>query len=252
MIYINKLNSKIIKKEKKFVICDFDRTITKSGSPTTWNIFNESKLVNPLLGQASQKLFDYYRKIEENSKISIKVKRNHMREWAIREVNLFRKYGIDKNSFYEIIDKENTIVFRDDFADFVTKLDELGIKLYIVSGGIYDVIRYTLEKSHLLLNNVEIISNHLNFDKGVITGLNGDIIHSCNKDIITLPIENDESGLLFGDLPGDKLIGYNYDTIDIGFCTKDIDYYKSIFDIVLTGESSFSNVANVLIKSYKK
>lgn len=251
MIHINNLNKNQINKERTFVICDFDRTITKTTSSTTWNIFTQNKFVNPSLEMDAKKLFAYYRAIEQNPNIPIESKRDSMREWAIKEVELFRKYGINQNMFYEIIDSTDTIIFRDDFKLFAIRLQELGIKLYIVSGGIFDVIKYTLCKNGLMLDNISIISNHLAFDNGIITGINGDVIHSCNKEIIQLPISSCESGLLFGDLPGDKLTGYNYDTIDIGFCSDNLKYYNNIFDVVLTGNSSFSNISKILIKNYK-
>ena len=96
---------------------------------------------------------------------------------------------------------------------------------------------------------MSIISNHLEFTNDLVSGITGEVIHSCNKNIISLPIRDDEHGILFGDLPGDRLIGEKYDTIDVAFSNNmNIEEYNKIFDIVLTGNSSFTNVGKLLIK----
>ena len=252
MIYLNnnKLNT-IFKKGKKvsFIICDFDRTITTQSSGTTWGIFTNNKLITPKLHEESSKLYKHYWPIEKDTSVDFDLKCRLMREWAITEAGLFGKYGINQRLFYEIIDKDETIVLRKDFIDFITLVNKLNIRFYIVSGGIFDVIKYVLEKHNILFDNMSIISNHLDFTNDYVSGIKGEVIHSCNKNIISLPIASDEHGLLFGDLPGDRLIGEKYDTIDIGFSNNmSIEEYSKLFDIVLSGNSSFTNVGKLLLK----
>ena len=249
MIYINKLNIRDIDLKRTFVICDFDRTITVSDSGTTWGIFTNNKLVSNKLQEESNKLYNYYWPIEKDTNISIIDKCNLMKEWAIKEASLFGEYGIDKKLFYKIIDSDNTIKIRKDFIDFVNLLYDYNIKLYIVSGGIYDVIDYVFKKNNIILNSNSIISNHIDFTNDYVSGIKGEVIHSCNKNIISLPIEEKSHGILIGDLPGDRLMGEKYDTIDVAFSNNmNIEEYNKIFDIVLTGNSSFKNIGKLLIK----
>ncbi len=252
MIYINYLNKEKLKKDISFVITDFDRTITYYNSPTTWSLFSKSNLVNPLFKKETDKLYEYYRKIEINNELSFDTKSFYMQEWAIKQLCLFKKSGIDEQLFYKIIDSSDKFKLRADFIPFVKRLNELGIKIYIVSGGIYDVIKYVLEKNNILLDNITIVSNHINFDNRTVN-ISGNIIHSFNKGDITLPIKQSELGLLFGDLVSDKEIGKKYNTIDVVFSPNgNTIENKNNFDITLTGGSSFSNVGKIFIKKYEK
>lgn len=249
MIYINNISKNTFSKKIDFVICDFDRTITEANSGTTWGIFTNNELITPKLHEESGKLYNHYWPIEKDTKVDFKLKCRLMRKWAITEASLFGKYGINQKLFYEIIDQDDTIKIRKDFIDFITLINKLNIKFYIVSGGIFDVIKYVLEKHNILFDNISIISNHLDFTNDYVSGIKGEVIHSCNKNIISLPICDHEHGLLFGDLPGDRLIGEKYDTIDIGFSNNmSIEEYNKIFDIVLSGNSSFTNVGKLLLK----
>lgn len=247
MIIINRLNNRELYKERTFVISDFDRTITTSNSSTSWSIFNNSNLVDDGFKIDSKRLYDYYRKIELDQTISILDKKRYMNEWTVEEVKLFSKYNINKKRFYEIIDESNGLVLRKDFVHFCNQLLKLDIRLYIVSGGIQDSIEYSLERNNISTNNIVIISNKLKFDRENIVGIDGNIITSCNKDDICLPIGFDEHGLLFGDIKEDKKMGHNYDTYDIGFMEN-----NASFDMTLTGDSSFSDVCKIMIKGYKK
>lgn len=254
MIILN--NEKILKELDNnitFVISDFDRTITSFESSTSWSIFNNSCLVDNGFKEESKSLYDYYRIKELDTSISLSDKRRYMADWTDEQVKLFSKYNINKNKFYEIIDESNGLVLRKDFVDFARRLNKLNIKLYIVSGGIYDSIQYTLKKNNVLLNNIIIVSNKLKFNKKSIVGIDGNIITSCNKDSIYLPINSQQRGLLFGDMPEDKDSGCRYNTVDVVFShCNDTSFYNKLFDITLTDNSSFSNVGNLLIKGYKK
>ena len=88
---------------------------------------------------------------------------------------------------------------------------------------------------------------------------NDKIIHSSNKHIETLPsnfldkITNLPYILLFGNLIEDLNMINEQDlnkTISFGFLEKNVDVnlskYKNSFDIVLTDNSSFNDVENIL------
>ena len=248
MIYVNSLNNDFLKSKISFVICDFDRTITKYDSATSWSIIPSSKYVNPNIQIESRKLYDYYRPIELDESLDQDKKTEYMKSWALESLNLYSKYKVSKKQLYSTLIHDNKIILREDFSLFVNRLNDLGIKLYIVSAGIYDIIEYILVDNNIYTDNIIIFSNHLKFNRGFISGIDGLFLHSCNKDEINLPINNDEYGLLFGDQVEDKKIANRYNTLDICFSNEN----KKDFDITLTGNSSFDNVGKLLIKNYKK
>lgn len=213
-------------------------------------MFRTSKRVSKGYQDDSNDLFEKYRPIELDNKIDSTIKKEHMKRWVLEQVSLFSKYGIDINLYREIIKKEITsIVLRNDFSTFARSMYYLNIPIYIVSGGLFDPILFALKRNNCLFPNIDIITNRINEINGKIVGLQEPVLHCLNKDTISLPISKDSLGLLFGDLPSDKLLGSNLETINCGFVNDaDIYSYNKEFDVCLTGESSFSQVSKLLIK----
>ena len=246
MIYINRpLNLKKI----KYILCDFDRTTSLSNSPTSWGLFSLSKKVPSRFTDETYELYDKYRVIEVNHDLSIDIKKKYMTIWPVEQVLLFPKYGIDYEQYMEICQYENAIQLRKDFPAFVHSMYEQNIPVYIISAGLYEPIECILKMNDALLPNVTIISNHIKHDHGIITGIDGPIINSMNKDEI-ICIDSSEHGLLFGDLPSDKLMATGLSTTNVGFLGshEELPIFNQEFDITLTGESSFTNVSKILIK----
>lgn len=250
MIYINRLNKRVFNKRISYILCDFDRTISTHTSSTSWGIFRTSKYVPKSYQDDSNKLFGKYRPIELDNKIDSSIKKEYMKRWAMEQASLFSKYGIDINLYYEIIKKDITsIALRKDFALFAKDMYLLNIPIYIVSGGLIDPIEYILKMNNCLYPNINIVTNKIDEKNGKIVGLQEPVIHALNKNTISLPISSSSLGLLFGDLPEDKLLATNLDTIDCGFVNDaDLYSYNKKFDICLTGESSFTQVSKLLIK----
>lgn len=244
MIYINRINNNFYNKKISFVICDFDRTLTTSDSSTSWSVIPSSDLVDPYLKKESNLIFNHYRPIELDKDISKENKAYNMKRWALEQINLYSRYNVTKELLYKILDSNNNMILRDGLDMFLYGLKKKGIRIYIVSAGIYDVINYTLDKNNLLLDNIQIISNHLVYNNNVISGVKGNLIHSCNKDSIKLDIDNNEYGLLFGDQVEDKMLGKNYNTFDIAFMDKNNECY----DVVAPSNGSFKVFNKLLIK----
>lgn len=249
MIYINTSNKLLFSKPIKYVLTDFDRTITTINSDTTWGLFTKSPRLDKAYSKEGAILYKYYRNIELDNNISKIDKMKYMEEWALKEVMLFSKYGINYETYLNIINENNGIIIRPDFKDFVNSLSSLNIPIYIVSGGLLEPITNALDKYKIIKNNITIITNTLEISNGEITGLNGQVIHSSNKDQLDIPVNSYETGLLFGDLPGDLLMSKGRNTINIGFLNDaDLSYYNKIFDITLTDNSSFNSIKKLLIK----
>lgn len=157
--------------------------------------------------------------------------------------------------------KLGNIVLRDGFKDFLYGLYMQNIPVVILSAGIGNVILETLKLYNCLYDNIYIVSNFIDFENNLMLPFSYNIIHSCNKSINNLPfevakkIENKNYILLFGDLVEDlKMVGSRdlYKTVSFGFLDKNVDenfnFYKNSFDVVLTDNSSFYDVKNILKK----
>lgn len=250
MIYIN---TKILNRNIKYVLCDFDRTISKGDSSTSWGVFAESPIVDPLFLKDTEDLHNKYRPIELDNTLSSEEKNYYMTLWPIQQVKLFSKYGINSDLYYEIVNKYNDIILRHDFANFVFNMYQLKIPIYIASAGLMEPIIAILKKNNCLLSNVKVIANSILVKHKKIIGLQEPIIHSFNKEDISLPFNQKVWGLLFGDLPSDKKLAKNLSTINVGFVNNQpLQEYQKEFDIALTAESSFDQVGKILFKGYQK
>lgn len=250
MLYINNLNKNILKKDISFIICDFDRTITTFDSNTCWNFISKSGMVDKQFDRECDATFEYYRPIELDPTIAFNEKSKYMEQWTLDVLKIFDRYGINKEIFYNILKHDKGIKLRKNFSDFIKLTNKKNISFYIVSAGIYDVIEYTLQKNNILLPNVKILSNKFNFTDNGVNGIDGIVLHSCNKDIIDIPIKDNEYGLLFGDQIEDIKVGNRFDTYNIGFCGKEelIPTFMKNYDMTLTDDTSFDLVSKILIK----
>ena len=160
---------------------------------------------------------------------------------------------IVKEEKLRIIEENNDFVFRKDFKNFITNMFYMNIPVFITSAGLLEPISDALQKNDCNLPNVSIVANEIKEVNGEIIGTKKPMIHSYNKDKLNIPVSNYELGLLFGDLPGDLLMGKGKNTINIGFVNEGkVEEYNKVFDITLTDNSSFDNVGKLLIKQYKK
>ncbi len=249
MIYINKLNKSIFDRKISYILCDFDRTISTHDSSTSFGMFRQSDLVPVDYKLNSQQLFDKYRPMELNDKLELDIKKKMMRQWALEQIALFGKYGIDINLYRRIIEEKEAIMLRSDFQSFANDMYRLEIPIHIVSGGLLDPIVFTLQRYNCLFPNISITANRIKEKDGKILGLQEPVLHCLNKDSVFVPVSNSSLGLLFGDLPSDKLLATNLETINCGFVNDaNVCAYNSEFDICLTGKSSFNQVSKLLIK----
>lgn len=151
------------------------------------------------------------------------------------------------------------MVFRDGVKDFLYDLYMKHIPVIILSAGIGNVILESLKLNDCLYNNIYIVSNFIDFENNLMLPFTSKIIHTCNKSISRLSfsvadkIKNKDYILLFGDLMEDLNMVNSKDlnrTFSFGFLEKNIDknleFYKQSFDVVLTDNSSFYVIKNIL------
>ena len=257
MIYIN--NKEKIEKLKQVkdycVIMDFDRTITtKTSEPSLGvlpNYFGGEFLVE------RTKIFNHYRPIELDYTLEEEEKKKIMKQWAVDSFNLSSKY-ITKDAIDKATDNSN-MYLRKGAKEFFENLRDKNIPVIIMSAGIGNIIEKFLIKQNTYFNNITLISNFFKFeDEKAIIDLDN-LISTSNKNYSAIPeeirkeLENKGKILLFGDVVEDiSMVNKNQleKTITIGFLDhgeeQNLEVYNKNFDIVLTNNSDFEVVKEVI------
>lgn len=265
MVYINedKLSSLNLKDDNYYVVMDFDETITSANSINSWSVLENPNFINPNLKKESSKLVEKYYPIELDYTLDNATKSIYLEEWYYKNMDLLYKFGLTKDILVNCVKHSNN-KFRDGFKSFLASLHENNIPVIILSAGIGNVIIELLKLNNCFYDNIYVISNFIKFDNNKMVHFNDKIIHTSNKDINVLPIDfankikNKSCILLFGNLIEDLDMVNKNDlsrTISFGFLEKNVDEnlnrYRNSYDVVLTDNSSFYDVENILIK-YKK
>ncbi len=192
-----------------YVVADFDRTITNGSSKTSWSILAASDLVPKEYTAERNALYDIYRPMEIDPDMPLGEKSAKMKEWFELHINLFVKYGIREELFEKAARDLRIMEFRKGAKGFFDFLAEKGVPVIIISAGIGNFIECFLRNNGCLYENVYISSNRITFTDGVASGVGGNIIHSLNKNEVSLPdevktkLEGRGQVLLLGDQPSD-------------------------------------------------
>ena len=121
---------------------------------------------------------------------------------------------------------------------------------------------YYLEQEECYFDNIYISSNQIKFENGIAVGVEDNIIHSLNKNEVSLPdaikekIKGRDQILLLGDQIEDTFMVEEEKrdhTLRVGFLLhpKDLETFKQYFDVVLENDTSYQELGNLLFKTYK-
>ena len=221
-----------------FVLTDFDRTLTSRDSYVSWDILSQNSLVSSDYIEEVNKLFKYYRPIEINENLSESIRSKYMIEWWNEEIKLFNKYGLNKDIISNVGSNMDLIKFRKGGYEFLKNMKDRNIPVIIISAGIGDFIENFLKYNNCYFDNVYVISNFLKYNNKDIVGFHGDIIHSLNKNIVTLSdnikdlIELRNNIILMGDNVADinmVNVSDRESSLKIGFLEDKIEENKEVF-----------------------
>ena len=248
--------------EEYYVVTDFDRTITKGNSKTSWSILANSDLVPKEYIEERQALYDIYRPIEIDEHLDLETKSAKVKEWFQKHIELFVKYETSEEVFEKAATDLRVMEFREGAKEFINYLQKNNIPLIIISAGIGNFIESFLKHNDCYFDNIYISSNKILFKDGKACGVDKNIIHSLNKNEVSLPddiqdkIKNRNNVILLGDQVSD-LNMINKDThkevITIGFLTdethKKDKIMKENFDIVCElNDNDYYDIDNLLFK----
>lgn len=244
-----------------FVITDFDRTLTKGTSASTWSVLATSSLLPEEYRIERTRLYECYRPIELDITMPKDIKMKLMQEWYQKHLDLFECYQLREEMLEKAIVKDQIMEFRPGVQEFLGYLYKNKIPVIIFSGGIGNVIELFLKKNHCYYDNIHIVSNWILFEQGSMIPNNTSIIHSLNKEMSYLPNalfdkENKHSFyLLLGDQIDDiKMVDEmkRPKTLRVGFLTDDTSYqadeYAKYYDILCDKDESFHALSRKIFR----
>lgn len=207
MIHYDSKKVKEIKKWKNdsiYIVTDFDRTLTLGNSKSSWEIF-ESSFPNKNYVKERNKLTEKYRPIEIDENINEKVKNKAMEEWWKKHLKLLIKNKLTEDMLYDVISDKNFVTLRPGLIEMLTSLHKRNIPIIIISAGIGNFIELFLKANNCYYDNIIILSNFIKFKNNIAIGLENNIIHSLNKNEVSLPkdiskrLEGRKEVILLGD-----------------------------------------------------
>lgn len=242
-----------------YVVADFDRTITKGNSKTSWSILANSNLVPKSYIEERQALYNHYRPIEIDENMNFELKSSLVKEWFKKHVELFVKYKTSEKLFETAATDLRVMEFRPGAKEFIEFLNKNKIPLIIISAGIGNFIESFFKHNNCFFDNIYISSNKIIFKNGVATGVDNNIIHSLNKNEVSLPPEilnklhHRNNVILLGDQVSDlKMVDKSaHDfVLSVGFLTEEhkeqFEALKSNFDIVCELNDDYNNLKKLL------
>ncbi len=234
------------------VLTDFDRTITVGNSDSSWSILSKSNLVPKKYVLERQELFNYYRPIEIDETLDYETKNRLMTEWWNKHINLFIKYKLSETVINEAAKNLRAMSFREGAKEFLENMKSRNIPIIIISAGIGNFIEQFLIKNDCNFDNIHIISNFIKFENRIAIGISENVIHSLNKNEVSIPDEIREmikyrkNIILLGDSISDiKMVSKQNRAcaLKIGFleekATENMKYFEEHFDVVCTDNTSY-------------
>ena len=245
---------------KMVVLADFNKTLTKGNSRTTWSILATSNLFDENYKKERNELYSTYKHFEEDETLDFEIRKKGLEEWWKKHIKLFTKYKLNESLIRESLEKEDIINLREGVKEFLTFLNNNHIPLVIISQGIGNFVKACLEMNECYFDNIYIASNMIKFNDSIASGYEGNIIHSLNKDEVQLPlniIEGRNQTLLIGDELNDlkmECLTRKNEILKIGFLTQQHEdklmLYNQKFDVVCSNNTSFNEIGTLLFEKY--
>ena len=259
---IKELNN--IPQDDFYILTDFDGTITKSSSDSSWaSIFKNPNVTDEFV-QECIRIFNYYHKYEVDENIALQDKISIMNQWYIKNIEILKKYGITEETINDSASNESVMSFREGAKEFLREMSIKGIPIIIISAGVGNIIQQFLINNECNYDNIYICSNFLEYDNGIISGIRDDnLIHPLNKNEISIPIHikskisNRNNTLLLGNSISDiQMASDRKNVYKIGFLDEKIEEriqsFQASYDIVCTDNTSYTELKNEIQRLQEK
>lgn len=261
------------------VLSDFDDTLTKAfledgktRGANSFSVFpNNPQLLGSDYVKKTNELFEKYYALEQDSHLEQKKKTKYMKEWWEKEFELYRTYGLTKETFNFII-ANHLMDLKEGIKYFLTLLYEKEISTLIFSAGIHQLIHGFFQKEKIDFSNIHVIANQFEFDeRGKFVGTLGECIHSQNKQLDKFNqikevqhILGKKALVILGDSLSDldMIDEERYEVVlKIGFLNRleghrkyesQLEEFSKNFDIVFEGRSDFKEINKLVKKVLEK
>lgn len=245
-----------------YVVADFDRTITAGSSLTSWSVLADTNLVPEEYSIERHRLYEIYRPIEVNTSLPFKYRMKMMDEWFRAHIQLFVTYKMTEEAFEKAATDLRVMEFRTGAQEFLKFLYENHIPLIIISAGIGNFIEAFLKNYDCYFDNIYVSSNKVLFENGIAVGVGENVIHSFNKNEVSLPpkvkdkLKGRNQVLLLGDQTSDLNMvnkSLHDSVITIGFEPDDpndpcnsLEDFQAGFDIVCEPHENYIDLKKIL------
>ena len=239
-----------------YVLTDFDRTITVGNSESSWSILSKSDMVPKEYVEERQAFFNYYRPYEIDETLDYDTKNRLMTEWWNKHIGLFVKYQLSEEVINDAARNLRVMAFRDGAREFLHSMRDRNIPVIIISAGIGNFIEQFLIKNDCNYDNIFVVSNFIKFENGIAVGVSDNIIHSMNKNEVSLPdeikelIKNRSNVILLGDSISDIRMAKEEareNALKVGFLEEKVEenrpYFEKEFDVVCTDNTGYNELS---------
>ena len=249
--------------QKLQLIVDFDNTLTrhhKNGVLTdcSWGVMENSPLLPKAYTDQTNALRAKYLPIEQDPDLSIEEKIPYMVEWYTCANKLLQTNGIQRQMFGQFVQTSN-VEFRDNTKTMLDGLTKAQVPVLVMSAGLGDILVEVME--HFAVyhrSNTKVVSNFLTYDSnGLVTGLDGTMIHVYNKNENAIHdsqyfkgLHGRDNVILMGDSIGDLQMAEGVANpgavLKIGFLNnmstaeKRLPSFLSGFDLVLVDDQTMN------------
>lgn len=246
-----------------YIVTDFDGTLTLSTSDSSWASIFKNPNVTKEFVQECIRIFNKYHPIEIDESIPFEQKLDIMSQWYKVNIETLINYDIDEEIINYSANNEKIMCFREGAKHFLELLNEHEIPVIIISAGVGNIIEQFLIKNNCNFPNIFICSNFLEYLDGKIVGVrNGNLIHSLNKNEVSLPNDikekiKDRTPILLGDNIMDiNMVDEDKRVIKIGFLDEKVherlEPFKANYDLVCTENTSYDELIEHIRKKKRK
>lgn len=241
------------------VVTDFDRTLTIGESESSWEILSTGDFVSPEYIEDRNRLYKKYRPIEIDETMDWEKKNKYMIEWWNKHISLFIKYKLKEEVIKNAIKDVKIMRFRDGAIEMLKSFYKRNIPVIIISAGIGNFIELFLKLHGCYFDNIFIMANFIKFEEGIAVGIEDMVIHSLNKNEVSLPdkildkLKNRNNIILMGDNSSDiNMISEEKrkEALKIGFLEENVlenkSLYEKIYDVVCMDKTNFKDLNKVI------
>ncbi len=244
-----------------YIISDFDGTITAEDSLTSWSAVTKSSLCPEFYPELARNLFEYYHQLRHDETLSQDYRDGMTIEWYQKSIEIMLGYQFPEQAFMEGASNLQEMKLRTGFKEYLDYLNCYHVPFVIMSAGIGNVIETFLKANNCYYDNIYIVSNYLQFKKGVMTGISDNMIYPFNKNEMLIPesikakLQNRNNVIIIGDQLDDSKMASldNHESLlSVDFITSAslpyLDTYKNEFDIICEQHDNYHTLKKTLFK----